>query len=248
MTTTMTSNNAPLSADERAELEALRAMKRQQDEANNRKRERDAYYQIVDDAIDECIPKFELLSTELKLVKGHTLDLFRRVIAMKRESLGMARTGQFTHTFTHSDGSKRIRIGMHTTDNYRDMVDDGIEMVTKYLESLAGDDEKAWLVKAVMRLLARDATGNLKASRVMQLRKLAEESGSAELLEGVKIIEESYLPSLSKMFIRVQVKDAQNAWINVPLSVTEVESDSSAGEVITGEALINTEDAHGQEQ
>lgn len=44
----------------------------------------------------------------------------------------------------------------------------------------------------VLRLLARDAKGTLKASRIVQLRKVAMETGDDRFIEGVRIIEEAY--------------------------------------------------------
>ena len=77
------------------------------------------------------------------------------------------------------------------------------------------------LVDSVLRLLSRDTKGTLKASRVMQLRKIANESGDARFLEGVKIIEESYNPTPSRQFIRAEIKDENGAWKSVPLGMTE---------------------------
>ena len=76
-------------------------------------------------------------------------------------------------------------------------------------------------MKAILRLLSRDNQGNLKPSRVLQLRRMAEDSGDEKFLEGVKIIEESYLPTSSSMFIKAAVKNANGKWEYVPLGMTE---------------------------
>jgi hypothetical protein len=52
---------------------------------------------------------------------------------------------------------------------------------------------------------------------------MAEESGNERFIEGVKIIEESYQPALTKQYIRAEYKDEKGQWRIVPLSVTEVE-------------------------
>lgn len=109
-------------------------------------------------------------------------------------------------------------------DGYRDTVENGIAMVRSYIESLATDDKTQSLVAAVLRLLSRDGQGNLKASRVLQLRKMAEDSGDDRFLEGVKIIEESYQPSITRRYIRAQRKDPKTgAWRNIPLGITDVD-------------------------
>ena len=111
---------------------------------------------------------------------------------------------------------------MHTVDGYRDTVEDGITMVKNYIESLAKDETTKALVAAVLRLLSRDATGQIKASRVLQLRKMADEVGDEKFSEGVRIIEESYQPTVTKQYIRAEKKDDNGAWQSIPLSVTEV--------------------------
>ena len=68
-----------------------------------------------------------------------------------------------------------------------------------------------------------DQQGNIKASRVLQLRRMAEETGNERFIEGVKIIEESYQPATTKQYIRAEYKDEKGVWRNVPLSVTDVE-------------------------
>ena len=73
----------------------------------------------------------------------------------------------------------------------------------------------------VFRLLCRDAIGTLKASRIVQLRKVAEYTGDARFMEGVRIIEESYQPEVSKQFIRAEVKDKNGMWKPIPLGMTE---------------------------
>lgn len=77
------------------------------------------------------------------------------------------------------------------------------------------------LVNMVFRLLSRDKQGTLKASRIVQLRKIADEIGNERFMEGVRIIEESYQPEISKQFIRAEVKDNNNQWRPISLGMTE---------------------------
>ena len=58
------------------------------------------------------------------------------------------------------------------------------------------------------------------ADRV-QLRRVAEETGNERFLEGVRIIEESYQPEVSKQFIKAELKDLNGAWRSIPLGMTE---------------------------
>jgi hypothetical protein len=77
------------------------------------------------------------------------------------------------------------------------------------------------MVKMLLKLLSRNAAGELKASRITQIRKMAEESGNERFMQGVKIIEDAYQPSVSKNFIRAEVKNEKGAWVNIPLGITE---------------------------
>ncbi len=58
-------------------------------------------------------------------------------------------------------------------------------IVKEYIESLADNAKTKSLVSMVLKLLARDAKGTLKASRIVQLRKIAEESNNDRFMEGV---------------------------------------------------------------
>lgn len=207
---------------ELAELQALRQEKAKKEEADRRKAERERYAELVDAQVKKAVSDLSLLSSHIEAVKKEVFFDFETVIAMKAETMGLTKDGQRTHTFTTSDGSMRITLGVHTVDGYRDTVEDGIAMVMEYIQSLATDEKTAVLVGAITRLLARDKHGTIKASRVLQLRKMAEESGNDKFMEGVKIIEESYQPSTTKRFLRAEVRHGvTNKWVSIPLSVTD---------------------------
>jgi hypothetical protein len=212
-----------MTAEERAEFEAFKAEREKRLAAEQRKQQRADYAQMVDDEIAAAIPQLIELSAAIKTVKDTVYGNFESILSMKSEVLGLTKEDQCTHQFTNSDSDMRITLGVNAIDGYRDTVEDGITMVKQYIESLAKDEETKALVKAVLRLLARDNGGNIKASRVLQLRKMAEDSGNDMFLEGVRIIEESYQPTVTKRFVRAQYKDKEGAWINIPLSMTDVE-------------------------
>lgn len=206
------------------ELEEFRRYKEQKAREEQRKALQSDYVDLVDGEIAAAYGQLSLLSTEMAQIKRAVFDNFRSVIEMKTEQLGLGKEeGQKTHTFTNSDSTLRLTLGNYTVDAYRDTVDEGIRMVTDYIESLAKDDATGALVSAVLRLLSRNKAGQIKASRVLQLRRLAEESGSEQFLDGVKLIEESYHPQVSKSFVRIEAKDADTGeWQNIPLSLSGV--------------------------
>lgn len=212
-----------MTAEEREQFELFKIDLAKKKAAEKRKANREAYAKLVDEEIDLVLPELQDLSERIRVVKGSVYSSFIEVLRMKSEVMGLTQEGQKSHTFTNSRGDRRITLGTHTIDGYRDTVEDGIAMVQEYIQSLAQDENSRTLVKAVLKLLSRDQSGNLKASRVLQLRKMAEDSGNERFIEGVKIIEESYQPSLTKQYIRAEYKDDKGQWRIVPLSVTEVE-------------------------
>lgn len=209
-----------MTAEEQARFAQFKAEEEKKAAAAKAKADRETYKQMVDDEVEAAIPILLELSCDIKTVKQKVIDNFRSVLAMKAE-LFKARAEQRTHTFTTSDGNMRIILGQYTTDGYRDTVEDGIAIVKEYIMSLAADEKTQALVNMVFRLLARDAQGTLKASRIVQLRKIADEIGNERFLEGVRIIEESYQPTVSKQFIRAEVRNDNGAWKQIPLGMTE---------------------------
>lgn len=210
-----------MTAEEQEQFAAFKAEQERKARMERRKENRQAYAQIVDEQVQLAIPELMSLSEQIKTVKNTVFSNFRAVLAMKEDVMSLTQAGQHSHTFTTSDGLMRLTLGVNTIDAYRDTVEDGIAMVRKYIESMAKDDNSRALVNAVLRLLSRDQKGTLKASRVLQLRKMAEGTGDETFIEGVKIIEESYQPSETKQYIRAEYKD-DKGWHVIPLSVTDV--------------------------
>jgi len=210
-----------MTAEERQEFAAFKEAKQKKEAEAKRKADREAYTALVDETIETVMPRLMNISDEIARRKTEAAEALRGALEMKAELFGV-KDDQRSHTFTNSEGTKRIVVGHYLLDNYRDTVDEGIAMVKGYIESLAKDDESRTLVKTILRLLSRDSSGALKAQRVLQLRRLAEETKDERFIEGVRIIEESYQPSPSKDYIRAAVRSKSGVWESVPLSMTEV--------------------------
>lgn len=210
---------------EMAQFRAFQEAQRVEEAKNAAKRMREDYREMVDDAIESMMPGLRTMSECLTNHKKKVFEEFSAILEMKAEMFKMEKGEDLnnqSHTFTNSKATMRIVLGNYVTDGYLDTADEGIAKVQNYIQSLASDDKSQALVKMVMRLLAKDAKGTLKASRIIQLRKMAEESGSAEFIEGVKIIEEAYQPQVSRTYLKAYVKDEKtNAWVQLPLGMTE---------------------------
>lgn len=214
-----------MTAEEKAQFEAFKREQERRQKMQERKDNREAYSQLVDEQIETAIPELRSLSEQIATVKRTVFGNFKEVLRMKEEVMHMSRKGgQFSHTFTNSTSTMRLTLGANTIDSYRDTAEDGIAMVKEYITSLAKDDDTRLLVDTILRLLAKDQQGNLKASRVLQLKQMAEQTGDERFIEGVQIIMEAYQPTTTKQYIRAEVKDADTgAWHTIPLSVTDAE-------------------------
>lgn len=211
-----------MSAEERQEFEAFKAAKAKKEAEQKAKEQRELYSKMVDEEIENSIPELYSLSEQIKTTKETVYGNFKTILEMKQEIFASKiKDSQRSHTFTNSDGNKRITLGVYVTDGYRDTVEEGIDIVKEVISGFANSAETESLVKMVLKLLSRDAKGTLKASRIVQLRKIAEESGNERFIEGVKIIEEAYQPAVSKQYVRAEMKDEKGQWKVIPLGMTE---------------------------
>jgi hypothetical protein len=187
--------------------------------------ERDAYKDIVDTTVRETAKFLRGVSRHIMEAKAQVFEAFETVIAMKTELYGI-RDRQQTHSFTTSDGMLSITVGNRVNEGWDDTVNAGIAKVQDFLQTLARDDNSAALVETVMRLLSRDRKGNLKASRVLELDRLAAKIGDDGLLDALKIIKDAYRPSPTCRFVEVSVRDANGAWRSLPLSMSAAGQDT----------------------
>ena len=211
--------------EQKAKFEAYLKQQEAEEAKLAAKKMREDYREMVDDAIESTMPLLTAVSEKLSAHKKMAFEEFSTILQMKAEMFRMEKEKDLdnqSHTFTNSKGTMRIVLGHYVTDGYLDTVEEGIAKVQDYIQSLASDENSKALIKMVMRLLAKDSKGTLKASRVIQLRKMAEESGNSEFIEGVRIIEESYQPQVSRTFLKAYVKNTDTgAWIQIPLGMTE---------------------------
>jgi hypothetical protein len=209
-----------LSPEQRQQLiDELKAQERA--EKAQIKAERDAYKELVSDAVNEQFPAILRTSEALSRQKQDVYAAFQEALKLKSALYGVDMDKQRSHTFINADGTRRIKLGVHENDAYDDTVEAGIAKVKAFIGSLAKDKDSQMLVDAILKLLARDQQGNLKASRVVLLQKMAEQSGDEGFLDGVRIIRDAYRPEVSKTYVRAERKNDLGAWINVPLGMTE---------------------------
>ena len=214
-------NTVTLSASELAEFEAFKAAQAAKRAKEERKQNLDTFNQMIDEEVNLTIPELENLADSLSVIKRTVFDNFKTLLDMKKDVMKMTKDNQRSHSFTTSDGQSRIELGYYNLDNYRDTVNDGIALIKEYIKGLAKDPETQSLVDMVLKLLSKDQKGNLKASRVLQLRQMADKINDARFSEGVEIIMDAYAPIPSKQFIRAFKKGDQGEWVSIPLSITD---------------------------
>lgn len=210
-----------MSAAQRAELKAqLEAEER----AEKQKREDDiaAYKKSVDDFCREKFARLRTLSEQMRRMKEEVFADAEALIALKDE-LFDTKSDRHSNQFTTSDGGITVALGSRTNDGWDDTVNAGVDKVRTFIKSLAKDEDSAALAEMVMNLLARDRKGNLKASRVLQLRDIARKSGYPELIEATDIIQSAYRPVESCQFISVSFKDDRGVKQSLPLSLAAME-------------------------
>lgn len=198
-------------------LEELK--KEEKTKSDIEKEKRDEYKKMVGNIVEESFEKITDVSGLLGWVKKEVIENFQTVLDMKSELYGIKESQQ-SHSFTSEDGKKTIRIGYRMMDSFDDTVHTGIEKIRNYIYNLVDGENKKQITAILDTLLKKDKNGNLKASKVIELRKQAEIVTDEGFLEGVKIIEEAYKPVKSRMFVEAWHKDEQGNDVNVPLNIT----------------------------
>jgi hypothetical protein len=182
------------------------------------RRERESYRTIVNQTVAEQYRKLEQISSTLSIVKADVYRQFAAVIELKQELYG-AKSKQQSHTFTDDEG-RSITIGWRTIDSFNDTLDMGIALIRDYITTLAIDENTSQLVDMINQLLKKDAKGNLKPSRILDLRNMAEKIDNETFSKGVDIVIQSYTPARSVIFVEASSTDAQQVKQPVALSIT----------------------------
>ena len=216
--------NVAMTAEQAAAFEQFQAEQARKAAEEKARKMREDYADMVDKEIASIMPELVKVSGDIATAKKKAYDNFKAIIELKEELFRLRKGEELevkSHTFTNSKSDMRITLGAYMIDGYRDTAEEGIEIVKDYISSLAQDEKSEALVKMVLKLLSKDAKGTLKASRIIQLRRLADETGDSRFIEGVKIIEEAYAPTPSKTYVKAEVKGENGEWKIIPLGMTE---------------------------
>ncbi|MDA6072058.1 DUF3164 family protein [Flavobacterium sp. AC] len=182
--------------------------------------DRQAYKELVEQAVPKAIFTLCTASEMISNAKTQAFQLFEDVLKLKADAFGIKEKQQ-SHTFSCEGGE--ITIGYRVTDGWDDTVSAGIAKVEKYISSLITNESTAALVDIVFNLLKKDAKGNLKGSRVLELQKLTKKIDDVEFTDGVNIISESYKPIRSVWYIEASLIAEDGTRTPIPLSASSVD-------------------------
>lgn len=206
--------------------EALEALQEQvrlrdQEEEKRIRAERKRYKELVNETVPPLVLALKEASNMLATVKKKVYDELSTLVVLKGEAYGRE-DDQTSHSFTTDDGLTII-IGHRVNDGWDDTVNTGIQKVHDYLETLGTDKKSKDLVKAITQLLSKDSKGTLKASRVLQLQKIALEMGDLLFIDAIQIIQDAYRPVKSKEFVTCRYTGPKGEKIEVPLDISSVD-------------------------
>lgn len=178
------------------------------------------YRNLVDFQVEALFPHAEMISQQINAFKKNCYKSFEAAIELKRELYGSRVDENESHRFTNEKNDLAITIGNNYRDEWDDTVTAGIDLAKQRVEELAVDDNSRALVKVVLKLLSKNTKGELKASKVLELRQIAVEINDQKMMDAVEIIERAHRPSVSATYIIAEKKNAQGKWVKVPLSAT----------------------------
>ncbi|MBA4133377.1 MAG: hypothetical protein C0525_01505 [Flavobacterium sp.] len=182
--------------------------------------DREAYKELVEETVPKALFRLAAASEMLTNAKTDTYKFFEDVLSLKEKAFGI-KEGQMSHTFRCETGE--IQIGFRVMDGWDDTVNAGIAKVNKFIGSLAKDENTAKLVDVVFSLLKRDAKGNLKSNRVLELQKLTKEFDNEEFTDGVEIISKAFKPVRSSWFIEAALIKDNGEKVSIPLNISSVD-------------------------
>lgn len=196
---------------------------KQQQKAEGEKvtKARNGYKDLVNKKVPSLFVLLQDSSQSLAKSKKAVYKELQSLVAKKSEVYDREQD-QTSHTFTTADGIS-ITIGYRMMDGWDDTVTVGLQKVHDYINSFGKDRNSKALVKTILTLLAKDSTGNLKASRVLQLKKMAAETKNKGFIDAVQIIQDAYRPKKTKQFVTCRYTEKDGSVKELPLNISDVE-------------------------
>ena len=203
------------------ELQSLKKVEEERKKAQKRKEDRETYRRMSQEAVAETFVEIKRLSELMQATKKMVMERFLAILKLRDEAFDTD-PKQSQYSFVDEGVTQRIILGRYKKYMHDTTAEAGIEMVKAYLQKLGTDSETQKLVRIILDLLSENAQGELEPDKILQLDRYAEEFGSEEFAEGVKIIKESLVFDWTKYFFRAEEKTEGGAWKSVPLSMINI--------------------------
>ncbi|MCK9635985.1 MAG: hypothetical protein M0R41_06880 [Methylobacter tundripaludum] len=192
---------------------------------NKTEQDRQAYKELVGSTVPPAVKRLMDISMMLVEAKAQTFGYFKNILEMKESVYSTDKKSrnnpQQSHTFSADRYS--ITIGYRVNDGWDDTVSEGVHKVYTFIESLAKDEDSSRLTQAIFKLLKKDKKGDLKASRVLELKQLSEKFHNADFNDGVKTILDAYKPVRTCWFIEAFYINDNQEKVAIPLSMSAVD-------------------------
>lgn len=185
--------------------------------------EKETLKSLQNEFIDGFFPKLTSIAEHLTLSKAELFENVATILQIKQQILGISEeefSQQQSHSISNENFSKTIIIGHNVVDGWDlDTAQAGVSRVNEWLTSKM-TNENTELISIIRNLLKPNKDGFLKAQRVLELRNNAEKIGDADLIDAVKMIQDSYLPSKTSTFVKAKFKgeDGKDIWLNLSMS------------------------------
>lgn len=182
---------------------------------------RKVYKGKVNNVVPEIFKMLKELSGIISVAKTNVYEKLEDLIKEKNQAYQKEDDSQQTHTFSSEDGTLSITIGFRVNDSWDDTVNVGVDKVKEFISGMGKNKETRALTNTILELLSNDSKGNLKASRVLQLHKFAEEINDSAFTDAIKIIHDAYRPIRTKQFVSARFKNERGEIQDLPLSITD---------------------------
>lgn len=180
------------------------------------------YESLKDEQVKATFKSLQLISSNLENEKVDIFNQFGALVGMKKEVFNISEKQmelQQSHTFSTADNKMSIIIGQNVIDSWGDEVNVGIERVNTWIDTKIADPKAAGTIRV---LLKPNAQGTLKANRILDLSKHANEIGDTDLIEAVDFIRDQYKPERTSTYVKAKYLDENDQWQWLALSMSAV--------------------------
>jgi hypothetical protein len=189
-----------LTAEEKAELH--RQLLSEQKETSEKIKETKATYkELAEEFVNRNIDSLVHHKDITGFLIDKTIEDFKPIKVLKSEVYGIK--SQDSHTSTLKDGSASITVGQNVIIKFDGTESAGVEKIKEYMKSLSGDNENAIKLGKIIdkKLKVNQKTGFLNPSAIIDLASLQEEFNSELFSEGLKIITEAQVRTVTTKYV-----------------------------------------------